>query len=209
MSIEAVKKELKEIDEILNSNKVQRKEVEEEMKDLEALIKERGIVLSSLNRQWNDYCVKERQQKKFLADLEEQQENIASRNELNKIYQEKVQDFWVSMQKPLDEWLEHNSKRILWFKAVKLETVIENCKSAIVRHKDPLTVSPDLLGCELLEAQANYKRLNERIIKLERDKPKDYQNELNMHKFRLSGIWNELFKQRVFKQQAMANSQNS
>lgn len=209
MSIEAVKKELKEIDEILNSNKVQRKEVEEEMKDLEALIKERGIVLSSLNRQWNDYCVKERQQKKFLADLEEQQENIASRNELNKIYQEKVQDFWVSMQKPLDEWLEHNSKRILWFKTVKLETVIENCKSAIVRHKDPLTVSPDLLGCELLEAQANYKRLNERIIKLERDKPKDYQNELNMHKFRLSGIWNELFKQRVFKQQAMANSQNS
>ena len=69
------------------------------------------------------------------------------------------------MQKPLDEWLEHNSKRILWFKTVKLETVIENCKSAIVRHKDPLTVSPDLLGCELLEAQANYKRLNERIIK--------------------------------------------
>ena len=209
MSIQGIKKELKEIDEILNSNKIQRNEVEEEMKDLEALLVERGTVLSSLNKQWNDYCVKERQQKKFLADLEEQEENAKSRDELNKIYNEKVQDFWVAMQKPLDDWLDHNAKRILWFKTVNQETVIKNCKAAIARHKDPSSISPDLLGCELLEAQAQYKRLNEKIIKLERDKPQDYQRELNMHKFRLSGIWNELFKQRVFKQQAMINSQKS
>ena len=207
MSIEGIKKDLKEIDEILADNQVQRKELEEQKKDLENQIVELNAVLSSLGKQWNEYCVKEREQKKFLADLEAKHERNVSNQEIDKIYQEKVQDFWLAMEKPLDDWLNHNAERILWFKTVSPKKVIANCKRAILNHKDMTRVTPDLLGCELIEAQSQYKVLNQRIIKLEKDKPQDYQQELNIYKFRLNGLWSELFRQRVFKQQAMQNSQ--